>query len=385
MARRGTVWSGPRIRDAVAVLLVALFALLPFPDETYRARGALLIPALLPVVAVLIRRRVPLIAVGLAAACLSVLASVGILAPSALLALSICAFAVVDLHGRGVGLSTVIAACGIAFAANGVALDGAFFDTTALQFVLLVALGGALGDATRSRREFAAAMTERAEQAERTRDDEARRRVAEERVRIARDLHDVVAHQIAVISLNAGVASSALSERPERAREALTTVRQASRTVLTDIGGLLSMLRADDHDADDPLAPAGGLADLDALVARFRRAGLRLDVRMPDALPPLSPARDRVAHLVIQEALTNVHKHGTGRAATVAVRSAPDAVLIGVANPVVATISTEVRSGHGLRGLRERVAAVRGDLRMSTGGGVFSLEARLPVEPEHAA
>lgn len=106
------------------------------------------------------------------------------------------------------------------------ALDGDLFESTALQFVLFVLLAGALGDAARSRREFALAMTERAERAEQGREEEARHRVAEERVRIARDLHDgLLAHQISVISLNAGVASSALETRPERAREALTTIR----------------------------------------------------------------------------------------------------------------------------------------------------------------
>lgn len=285
-----------------------------------------------------------------------------------------------DRRGRGIGLIAVAVSAVVVFLSNGWALAGDLLDSTALQFVLLVVLGSALGDAARSRREFAAAMIERAERAERNRDDEARRRVAEERVRIARDLHDVVAHQIAVISLNAGVASSALDSRPERAREALTTVRSASRTVLSDIGGLMSLLRSDALDDPEDRRPQSGLAQLDTLIDGFRRGGLRVDLRRQDDGFVLSPASDHAAYLVLQEALTNAHKHGLGGTATVALRIESAALHLTIVNPTRNVAPASPAPGNGLRGIQERLAAVRGAAHFGSDRGVFSLEAWIPVE-----
>ena len=373
-----------RVNDVAVVALIVIFAVLPFPDDPFRASGLLLIPALVPAMILPFRRRVPLVALGASLACVIVCAALGTIAPSALFAVAIGCFSTVDLRGRGVGLLAVGVSAAIAFFSSGWALAGELYDSTALQFVLLIVLGGALGDAARSRREFTAAITERAERAERSREDEARRRVAEDRVRIARDLHDVVAHQIAVISLNAGVASSALESRPERAREALTTVRSASRTVLTDIGGLMSLLRDDAVDIDEELRPQSGLAELDLLVERFRHAGLRVDLRPVERGFALSPASDHVAYLVLQEALTNAHKHGRGGTATVALRAEGAALHLTIVNPT-RTLSTEsLVAGHGLSGLQERVGAVRGAAHFGADGGVFSLEAWIPLEGSEA-
>ncbi|WP_120492913.1 sensor histidine kinase [Microbacterium phyllosphaerae] len=376
---------GFRMSDVLVVALIVIFAVLPFPDETFRTTGMLLIPALAPAVIIPFRRRWPLAALGVSLACVVAVAAAGSISPSALLAVAIACYAVLDGLGRRIGVLALGASVVVAFLADGWALGGDLFDSTALQFILIILLGAALGDTARSRREFAVAMTERAERAERNRDDEARRRVAEDRVRIARDLHDVVAHQIAVISLNAGVASSSLETRPERAREALTTVRSASRTVLADIGGLMTLLRADtDTDTDTAeregeLHPQSGLADLDALVVGFRAAGLRIDLRSPHRSLALSPAGDHVAYLVLQEALTNAHKHGRGGTAIVALRTEGAAVHLTIVNPTAHESSDPPRAGHGLRGLQERVAAVGGAVHFGSEGGVFSLEAWIPT------
>lgn len=371
---------GFRMSDVLAVALIVLFAVLPFPDETFDARGMLLIPAVAPAVIMPFRRRWPLAALGLSLACVVAVAAVGSISPSALLAVAIACYAVLDRLGRRTGLLVLGVAVVVAFVANGWALAGDLADSTALQFVLIIVLGGALGDTARSRREFAAAMTERAERAEQSRDEEARRRVAEDRVRIARDLHDVVAHQIAVISLNAGVASSSLETRPERAREALTTVRSASRTVLADIGGLMTLLRSDDTEDDTDLGPQRGLADLEGLLTGFRTAGLRVDLRRGHREIALSPGGDHVAYLVLHEALTNAHKHGRGGTATVALRAEGAAVHLTIVNPTTAESTDPPRAGHGLRGLQERIAAVGGAVHFGSDGGVFSLEAWIPSE-----
>lgn len=370
--------------DVLSVALIVIFAVLPFPDETFRAGGLLLIPGLAPAVIMPFRRRWPLASLGVGLTCVVAVAAAGSISPSALLAVAIACFAVLDRLGRRIGLLALGVSVVVAVLANGWALGGDLFDSTALQFVLLIVLGGALGDTARSRREFATAMTERAERAERSRDDEARRRVAEDRVRIARDLHDVVAHQIAVISLNAGVASSSLETRPERAREALTTVRSASRTVLADIGGLMTLLRADGSDGSDDeaeLRPQRGLSDLDALLSGFRGAGLRVDLRRERREIALSPGGDHVAYLVLHEALTNAHKHGRGGTATVAIRAEGAAVHLTIVNPT-ATESSPPAVGNGLRGLQERIAAVGGAVHFGSEGGVFSLEAWIPTEAD---
>lgn len=368
------------LRDVSIVAVIVTFAVLPFPDEDFRASGWQMVPALLPAAAVLLRRRLPFVALGVSLACAVALAAAGVVSPSALIAAAIVCYALVDLRGRRTGLIGVIAASVVVFLSNGWAMGGDLFDATALQFVLFILLAGALGDAARSRREFMEAMTDRAERAERSRDDEARRRVTEERVRIARDLHDVVAHQISVISLNAGVASSTLETRPERAREALTTIRSASRTVLTDIGGLMSLLRSDDADDAPGLHPQNGLADLDMLVERFTDAGLCVSVHRAVDAVALSPASDHVAYLVMQEGLTNAHKHGAEGTVAVTVRVVDEALTLTVTNPVrPLDAASSPPSGHGLRGLRERVSSVRGDVLIDRTDEEFVLTVRIPT------
>lgn len=200
-------------------------------------------------------------------------------------------------------------------------------------------------------------------------------------MRIARDLHDVVAHQISVISLNAGVASSALEVRPERAREALTTIRRSSRTVLADIGGLMALLRSDDPDDVRDLRPQVGLAGLDGLVRQFREAGLDVDLDDDLERPALSPASDYVAYLVVLEGLTNAHKHGADGSARVRLQAEDDALRLVVVNQTAAQPgSVSDAGGHGLRGLRERVVAVRGDVQAGAADGAFRLEVRIPLD-----
>ncbi|MFE5670671.1 sensor histidine kinase [Agromyces sp. NPDC056523] len=264
------------------------------------------------------------------------------------------------------------------------------FDPRLIPVPALVAFAGAAGDATRSRRAYIDAITERAERAERTKESEARRRVAEERLRIARDLHDAVAHQIAVINLHSGVASRAIARDRDvdlpTARTSLATIGDASRTVLAEIGDLLSVLRsdpADDERASAPTAPLPGLGELEDLLAGFTAAGLETSVRVEGTPRPLPPAVDRVAHQVIREGLTNVHKHGASGRAHLLLEYRPDELAITVTNPVDATgaePATGPSTGLGLIGLRERVAAVRGTARAGTTGSVHRLIATLPTD-----
>ncbi|RII17151.1 Sensor histidine kinase DesK [Streptomyces sp. YIM 130001] len=257
-------------------------------------------------------------------------------------------------------------------------------------------MASAAGDAVRSRRAFIDAMTERAERAERTREEEARRRVAEERLRIARDLHDVVAHHIALVNVQAGVASHVMDKRPDQAKEALAHVREASRSALDELRATVGLLRQS-GDPEAPTEPAPGLARLDELAESFQRAGLPVEVaRSDDGVNPPA-AVDLVAYRVIQEALTNVQKHaGPGARAEVSVVRVGARLEITVLDdgpghsgataggtrpgPADAAEGHPDGGGHGLLGMRERVTALGGSC--TTGpryGGGFRVHAILPL------
>lgn len=252
-----------------------------------------------------------------------------------------------------------------------------------VQVTGMVGFAAAAGDAARSREAHLTALVERTRQAEEGREVEARRRVAEERLSIARDLHDVVAHQIAVINLQAGVASQALRSRPEDAEQSLLTIREAARTVLGEIGGLLRVLRTADPATDGTAPrPVSGLAQLEQLIADFGRSGLRVDQRTLGTPVDLDPTVDAVAYRVVQEGLTNAHKHGADASALLQVEYEGTAVELSVTNTVgpAGAHSRRAVDGHGLVGARERVAAAGGELHAGFGPGpVHRLSARLPL------
>nr|WP_237536722.1 sensor histidine kinase [Streptomyces sp. SID5785] len=251
-------------------------------------------------------------------------------------------------------------------------------------------MAAAAGDAVRSRRAFIAAIRERAERAERTREEEARRRVAEERLRIARDLHDVVAHHIALVNVQAGVASHVMDKRPDQAKEALGHVREASRSALDELRATVGLLRQS-GDPEAPTEPAPGLDRLDDLVGTFRNAGLPVEVARAEDAPALPAAVDLAAYRVVQEALTNVRKHAgpDARAEVSVVRVGPDMEITVLDNGPEAVpgrpAPEEGGSGHGLLGMRERVGALGGTLSAGPRyGGGFRVHAILPVDPRTA-
>ncbi|MEV2214509.1 histidine kinase [Streptomyces sp. NPDC050997] len=247
-------------------------------------------------------------------------------------------------------------------------------------------IGATAGDAVRSRRAFIHAIRERAERAERTREEEARRRVAEERLRIARDLHDVVAHHIALVNVQAGVAAHVMDKRPDQAKEALAHVREASRSALNELRATVGLLRQS-GDPEAPTEPAPGLDRLDELVGTFRSAGLRVEVARADNGTVLPAAVGLAAYRIVQEALTNVQKHaGTAAKAEVSVvRVGPDIEITVLDDGTGDDDGTQAGGGHGLLGMRERVTALRGTL--TTGpryGGGFRVHAILPVKTRTA-
>jgi signal transduction histidine kinase len=249
------------------------------------------------------------------------------------------------------------------------------------QNLALAALGGlavAAGEASRSRRAYTAMLEDRARRAEQDRDTEARRRVAEERLRIARDVHDTVGHHIALINVQAGVAAHELEERPEQSRQALTTIRQISRAALADVRATIGLLRQP-GDPAAPVEPILGLAGLGDLLGSLDRAGLSVQHHAEGTQLPLPPAVDLSAYRIIQEALTNVRKHADTTRAVVRISHRPDElrIIIDDDGPLQPVANGD---GHGLVGMRERAAAVGGTL---TAGprpdGGFRVAATLPL------
>ncbi|MFF7974986.1 histidine kinase [Streptomyces sp. NPDC007905] len=259
---------------------------------------------------------------------------------------------------------------------------GSWLEPDNAAMLAWTALPAAVGDGMRSRRAYVAAVEERAEHAERTREQEARQRVAAERVRIARELHDVVAHHIALINAQAGVAVHLGQQRPEQILAALKDIQETSRSALDELRVTVGLLRQSD-DPEAPRDPIPGLAQVPALLASFERAGLAVRYSRHGAVEPLASAVDLAAYRIVQEALTNVRKHAAADHARLFLHYRPQWLTITVEDDGRAE-PYEPRSGtgHGLIGMRERAASVGGRLtaRARPGGG-FTVTAELPLRP----
>jgi signal transduction histidine kinase len=227
------------------------------------------------------------------------------------------------------------------------------------------------GDRTRLRRERMAALEERARRAEREAERERQLAAAEERARIARDLHDSAGHAINVILVQAGAARLLQEQDPERAREALETVEEVARETIHEIDRLVGALR---EGGSAEVEPPPGLAALDALVERYRAAGLGVNIETRGPRRSLPRSADQAAYRILQEALTNAARHGRG-GAEVDIAFGDSAVEITVTNPSAADAGAD---GHGLVGMRERAALLGGTLETGTSNGDFRLRARLP-------
>ncbi len=251
--------------------------------------------------------------------------------------------------------------------------------------VLIVALALAMGEVTRGRRDYLAEAERRAVEAERTREETARRHAGEERLRLARDLHDITAHMIAVIAIQAGVAEEALDGCDAcggRALAAVRAIREASREALAELKGTVTTLR----EGAAPRTPLPGLDQLEELVGMAQGAGLRVELAMAGAARPLPPAVELTAYRIVQEALTNVLRHAQAASATVRLRYAPDAVEVEVDDdgrgnrPPPAGAPGSRGAGHGLAVMAERAAAVGGWLVAGPKpAGGFRVHARLPL------
>jgi signal transduction histidine kinase len=234
-----------------------------------------------------------------------------------------------------------------------------------------------VGRLAENRRHMAEQLSERASVLELDSSEHARLAIAEERARIARELHDVVAHSVSVIVVQAGAERLALGDERPQTREALEAIERTGRHAMAEMRRLVGMLRTEDEEI--ALAPLPSLAHLDALAAHITRAGLPVTVEIDGTPTDLPPGIDISAYRIVQEALTNALKHAGPARARVKVRYGPGALEIEVADdgrggsPATAT-------GHGLTGMRERVAVYGGELAAAPRhDGGFAVRARLPL------
>ncbi|MFB9207257.1 sensor histidine kinase [Nonomuraea spiralis] len=239
----------------------------------------------------------------------------------------------------------------------------------------------AIGEGVRSRRLRHQDLIEHARHLEIEREEKALRAVAEERVRIARELHDVVAHHLSVVSIQSGAGGRLIDTEPDAAREAFTAIAATTREALAELRNMLSVLRLTSDTGEDSYAPQPGLAQLDTLLERSRLSGLSIRRETSGQVRPLPPGVDRCLYRITQESLTNVLKHAPHADVTLTLTYQPAAVTLQVGNNGPATTGHSA-DGHGLIGMHERATLYGGTLTAGprTDGG-FTVTAHLPASP----
>ena len=328
------------------------------------------------VVVILGRRRYPISALSLGVVTTAIIVAIveepSVIMPVVLIALFNVATRYDARTALIAGISTILI-----FAALVVALleQGQIVDA-GLAAIAWPAFATAAGAAVRAIRENLAGAHDRTRRAEATEELEARRRVTEERLRIARDVHDLVAHHIAVINVQSGVAGHVLRSDPDAAEAALGAVRDAASTCVDELGGLLWVLRSA-GDAGGAVDPTPDLEAIGDLISSFSASGLEVEHHTSGAPRPLSPSTQISAYRVVQEALTNAHKHGDG-SALVTLRFDDEAHEIVVVNR--ARSDAAGGNGYGLVGMQERLAAVGGALSIDRTGIRFTVRAVIPVK-----
>jgi signal transduction histidine kinase len=286
---------------------------------------------------------------------------------------------------KGDRRSTIFAASAtlLTFVIVGVASDG----VDHLPYLLATAgwLIGAvfLGTAQHNRRALMCQLQQRAKDLEESQEEEARRRVAEERLRIARDLHDVIAHGVAAINLQAGAALHVIDRQPDVAAPALATIKDLSKQTLDELRATVGVLRSDAADGAAPRAPTPGIGQLEELVDQARYAGLSVDLQIEPSIDGVPTTVGVAAYRIVQESLTNVMRHAGPRAHTVVSIAQDGNVGLTVEvddDGLGAAAGATDAPGHGLAGMRERAATVGGVLTAGPRvGGGFRVEAHLPT------
>ena len=334
------------------------------------------------------RRRWPLAVLGVSAGAVFGYTLLGYVNGAALLAPAFALYAVATRASPRQAVTAAVVTLGALMAATGAM--NPFGKISGGGFYLIPAMVAAAlfgGIAVANRRAYVASIQARA-------DDAARRRIDEERLRIARELHDVVAHTMATINVQAGAAAHVAAERPEAVVEALRTIKEASRAGLRELRAILNVLRQADE--PDAVFPAPGLAQIDALISSARSAGLAATLSVTGSPRPLPSEVNLAAYRIVQESLTNAIRHAGPASAAVSLAYAPSELRIEVADTGLGALAgpaadvkgdEEERTGrwaggggHGLPGMRERAVSVGGSLEAGPAPeGGFRVTARLPL------
>ncbi|GAB3240030.1 sensor histidine kinase [Kineosporia babensis] len=359
----------------IDVALVLACSVAMFTEQALRnlppspAAGAMFVVTSLPV---LLRRQAPSGSLVLAFVALFGLAELDVDIYSTIgFPAVLCAYTLADRYGRRAALISAPIAAGLTIAILQIYSPHVLFSWSTVQNLALVVLPLALGVAAHDHRAWREVMVERAQAAERNQEEIARRRVSDERLRIARDVHDVVAHALVTINVQAGVGAFLVRTDPDEAHLALRTIKQVSGDALGDLRATLGVIRSPQ-----------GIDTLGDLAESLRTAGLQitLDVKTEEGLPT---SVDSTAYRIVQESLTNTLKHAGRTSARITVAQQEGRLLIEITDdggtPTEQQLSVS-GSGNGLRGMRERAAALGGSLEAGPGpDGGWRVTAELPL------
>jgi signal transduction histidine kinase len=387
----------PQVQDAVLAVFVAWFQVQAVHQAAYNQPGARLLATpdylgyvllIVSGLVLVVRRRWPVAVFATTVACSVLYYTAGYPDGPGWVGLFVAIYTVTALGDGHRSLQIVAAGKVVLITVWLVTAELQPFNAAGWVFFRIGAavMVAALGESVRTRRVLAAEAQERAERAEQTKEEEARRRVDAERLRIAREVHDTVAHAIAVINVQAGVTAHVLDKRPDRARETLLVIEQTSARALGELRSTLGMLR---DAGDDRRAPTPGLNQVEELVGLAREAGL--DVKLEVASPPveLPAATDQAAYRILQESITNAIRHAGPARVVVTITYGPSNLDLLVADdghgPRDAGRGAG-DAGRGIVGMRERAALLGGELTAGPGsGGGFRVRARLPLPPDGTA
>jgi signal transduction histidine kinase len=381
---RGWLRAHPTAADAllaVGMLGAFVFAVLSSDMGHFDDRPALVaVMAAVGVVPVAIRRLRPWLAVWLASGAMVVGLLLGLPSLTEGFAVLIVAYTTAALLPlrRAVAANAVLAAgmAGVLTFTDEPGVGAGVWFSNALTLAVCFFIGRTVF----TRRAYVEALEERARTAEENREAAALQAVLEERRRIARELHDVVAHHISVMGVLATGARRTLSRDPAAADEALSTIEATGRATLREMRRLLDVLRRDDE-TDAALQPQPGVAGLESLIGQVREAGLAVDLTVVGEPRVLDPGIDLTIFRVVQEGLTNALKHAGPASARVRVEFRHDRLLLDVEDDGRGR-ATNGHTGHGLVGMRERVSLYGGTLRTGPRrGGGYSVAATIPLDP----
>jgi len=373
--------------DCVVAVLLAVVAVVGSTRSAYHVPVSVAYTlALVSTLPVAVRRLwlLPVLGVVLAGSVAAMAIGTGNLPPVAMALVLYLVGLRYPLRMSAAVLAGVLAATAAGTMAGGAALGYSEAGNVAARVAgeaVFLAASWAIGVAVREQRAYAAGVREQAERRVQAQLAEARRTVAEERLRIAREMHDVVAHSLSLIAMQAGVGNYVARARPEEAARTLASIEATSRAAMREMRRLVGVLR--DDQAEPELAPAHGLADVGQLITSTADAGVRVQLEIRGIQRPVPPGVDLAAYRIVQEALTNVVKHAQTTESRVVVTYADDGVGLEItdAGHGAPADCVTASTGHGIAGMAERVSVFGGEFHAGpVPGRGFRVAARLPLD-----